>query len=242
VGDANRTDLDDLISLLRASRVRRSTEAPTCPDEHRLAAFVDGSISPAEADEFESHLADCQTCLDLVGLLSRQGDMAAAEPFPETDIARACRLLERGPRSRGGRAPQWAVAASVVLGTFVVWTQYTGRPGSEGPAQPLPERTTRQVESQTLDPEVTAPRAGSTVDIDELSFRWSPVAGSEYYDVRIVSDSGAIVLVQRVETAEWRPGTSLNLQPGRDYFVLVEAHPSQVKTSRSDHVPFRVTE
>ena len=103
------------------------------------------------------------------------------------------------------------------------------RPGSSVATSPLPLQ-------------VLAPGAGAKVDGQHPLFRWSAVPGSDYYDVRIVNDSGDLLVEHRVEGTEWRPATPLELQPGAEYFVQVEAHPSQAKTVSSDHVPFLVSD
>ena len=41
---------------------------------------------------------------------------------------------------------------------------------------------------------------------------------------------------------EWRPPGDLNLSPGVEYFVHVDAYPSEAKTISSDHIPFRVSD
>jgi hypothetical protein len=89
---------------------------------------------------------------------------------------------------------------------------------------------------------VLAPGSGAIVDEQLLAFRWSEVPGSRYYDVRIVTDTGDLVVEQRVAGTEWQPTHSLHLHPGAEYFVHIEAHPSESKTISSDHVPFLVSD
>jgi hypothetical protein len=75
-----------------------------------------------------------------------------------------------------------------------------------------------------------------------MQFRWTEVAGSPYYDVRIVTDDGAVVVRERVAGTTWQPPAQLRLQPGAEYFVHVDAYPSGDKAVSSDHVPFRVSD
>jgi hypothetical protein len=80
------------------------------------------------------------------------------------------------------------------------------------------------------------------VDPEDLSFRWSEVAGTPYYDVRIVTDAGDVVVQERVAGTNWQPQARLDLQPGAEYFVLVDAYPEGDKAVSSHHVPFRIAD
>jgi hypothetical protein len=90
--------------------------------------------------------------------------------------------------------------------------------------------------------QVLSPGAGAVVDARRLSFRWTEVAGTPYYDVRIVTDAGDVVVRQRVSGTAWEPAAQLNLRPGAEYFVHIDAYPSGDKAVGSDHVPFRVSD
>jgi len=138
--------------------------------------------------------------------------------------------------------PQWAAAAMVIL-SIVAVTHFTqlGGLGNEHPMQP-DERKTRNVLQSKPALQVLYPTAGTTLDSRQLTFRWTEVPGSDYYDVRIVSESGDVVSEQRVTGTEWRPTEQLALRPGAEYFVHVDAYPSKAKTVSSDHVPFSVSD
>ena len=81
-----------------------------------------------------------------------------------------------------------------------------------------------------------------TVDARQLVVRWEAIPGSRYYEVRIVTEAGDVITEQRVMDTEWRPPGDLNLSPGVEYFVHVDAYPSEAKTIGSDHIPFRVSD
>jgi len=53
-----------------------------------------------------------------------------------------------------------------------------------------------------------------------------------------VTDDGDLVVQERVDGTAWQP--QLELQPGTEYFVHVDAYPSGDKAVSSEHVPFRV--
>ena len=79
---------EDLPSLLSASLAEPSGRGAQCPDEHQIAAYVDGTVATATGGELEAHLADCDYCLALVGLLSREREIAATEPDSNAMVAR----------------------------------------------------------------------------------------------------------------------------------------------------------
>ena len=90
--------------------------------------------------------------------------------------------------------------------------------------------------------QVLSPDPGAAMDARALSFRWSEVAGTPYYDVRIVTDAGDVVVQERVTGTNWQPEARLDLRPGAEYFVLVDAYPEGDKAVSSRHVPFRITD
>ena len=216
---------------------------PACPDEHLIAAYVDGAIEEnSSRTTVEVHLADCDHCLALVGLLSRERLLEDAEPVPERAFARAVSLVQAKPARYGISMPQWAVAAVVLvsLGSLVRVSQEATSPHVAPAGETAP--TTRATASQTQALTVLSPSAGATIHADDLAVRWTTVPGSRYYDVRVVTDEGGVVSEQKVVGNEWRPGTLLGLHPGSDYFVRVDAFIADDKTVSSKHIAFRIAQ
>ena len=238
---------NDLTSLLRRAGTGPRDRTAGCPDEQQIAAYVDGTLESGEREPLELHLADCDACVALVGLLSRQRDTAVFEPAPELAVARARALLKadpnRGQLRRWQRyAPRWAAAAMVIISVSA--GIHLARPPDPGiEAQSPPEmRTTRSLAPSTSALQVLYPSPGMTVDARRLVVRWEAISGSRYYEVRIVTESGDVITEQRVTATEWRPPDDLNLTPGTEYFVHVDAYPSEAKTISSDHVPFAISD
>ena len=224
---------DELSSLLRASHTDCPGPDPACPDEHSVAAYVDGTLTNDDRESLELHLADCSHCLALVGLLSRERSVAASEPVPEPAIARARTLAQAGARRGRPFAPQWAAAAVVVLAAAAL-VRFAVLPQSGD----VP--TTRTAPSPGLS--LLSPSPGTTLGRNQLTVRWTPVPGAHYYDVRVVTDVGDVVTEEQVTGTEWRPGNPASLQPGLEYFVHVDAYVSEGKSIGSEHVSFRVSE
>lgn len=233
---------DHLTSLLAAGIADDPGRSPACPDEHQIAGYVDGGLDEAAREQVELHLADCGHCVALVGLLCRERDPHAIELVPSQVVAQARALVTQRPQPRWRLAPQWAAAATLVL--VVPLLLLLGRNldrGDAGPGRPdLP--ATRTFVPIAAGLQVLSPGEGTAVDVRRLSFRWTEVPGTPYYDVRIVTDAGDVVIRQRVTGTTWQPPAQLNLQPGAEYFVHIDAYPSGDKAVSSDHVPFRVSD
>lgn len=235
-------DPDDLTSLLAHGASERPVRSQACPDESWIAGYVDGGLDAAVRQELESHVADCGHCLALVGLLSRERHASGAETAPHQVLAQARVRVTKEPQRHWQFAPQWAVAAALVLAVPLL-LQMSRSPdaGFEGQGRPAPPAT-RTLASRADALQVLVPHAGSAVGVKRAQFRWTAVAGSPYYDVRIVTDDGAVVVRERVTGTDWRLPEPLQLQPGAEYFVHVDAYPSGDKAVSSDHIPFRVSD
>jgi anti-sigma factor RsiW len=233
---------DHLPSLLAAGPMDDECRSLACPDEHQIAGFVDGGLDADARERVERHLADCGYCLALVGLLCRERDAEAIVPAPQEVPAQTSTQATKRPRRRWHLAPPWAAAAALVLAVPLLLQ--LGRNldrGVEGQGRPDPSAT-RTLASPAVGLQVLAPGAGAAVDPRQMSFRWTEVSGTPYYDVRIVTDAGDVVVQQRVTGTTWRPPAQLNLQPGAEYFVHIDAYPSGDKAVSSDHVLFRVAD
>lgn len=233
---------DHLTSLLAAGASDRPMRSPDCPDEGRIAGYVDGALHEDQRQAFEGHLADCGRCLALVGLLSRERNALEEAPVASHVVAQARARTAKEPLRPWRLAPQWAAAAALVVAVpLLVQIGRNLDRGVEGQGRPEPAAT-RSIAPRADEVQVLVPGAGSVVDLKRTQFRWTAVSGSPYYDVRIVTDDGAVVVRERVNGTAWQPPAQPNLRPGAEYFVHVDAYPAGDKPVSSDHVPFRVSE
>jgi hypothetical protein len=233
----------DRLTLLLARRASvRPVRSPACPDENRIAGYVDGGLDAAVRQELEQHLADCGHCLALVGLLSRERSASASESVPSPALAQAGARARQEPRQPWRFAPQWAAAAALVLAVPLL-VQLGRRPdaGYEGHGRPVTSAV-RKFDATPDTLQVLVPGAGGAVDAQRAQFRWTEVPGSPYYEVRIVTDDGAVVVRERVTGTVWQLPSQVSLQPGAEYFVHVDAYPAGDKAVSSDHVLFRVAD
>lgn len=100
------------------------TSPTSCPHAHDDAAYVLGSLSPAERLEFERHLAGCEECTrsvrELAGLPGLLGRIDPAvleespdrEPLPDTLLPALLGQVRRARRRR--TTVTWALAAAAV--------------------------------------------------------------------------------------------------------------------------------
>lgn len=233
---------DHLTSLLATGPTADPRRSATCPDEHEVAGYVDGGLGEATRQALERHLADCGHCLAVVGVLSRERHAAQPAAAPDSTAAQV-RVPANGVRVRRGQfAPQWAAAAVLVLAVpLLIQLSRSPDGGFEGQGRPAPAMT-RNVPSTVVELHILSPDAGAAVDARRLSFRWNEVPGTPYYDVRIVTDAGDVVVQERVAGTTWQPPAQLGLKTGAEYFVHVDAYPSGDKPLSSGHLPFRVAE
>lgn len=233
---------DELGSRLRQAATGDRQRTGACPDDGQIAAYVDGTLESPHLEFVEAHLADCEACTSLVGELSRHHGASAMAPVPELVQARARRL---GKANRGAwlRYVPQAMAAAMAVVSVSVLIHFMQVPEADTEAVVVPDpRTTRNGAAAVATLQVLSPIAGEAIAADRLVFHWTEVAGSPYYKVHIVTDSGELVGERRVVSTEWRPTADLRLQPGTEYFVRIDAHPSESRTISSVHVPFSIAD
>jgi hypothetical protein len=232
---------DRLTALLRTGPVAPSGQTPECPDEHKVAAYVDGALDVPACERLERHAADCDHCIALIGALCRERKTNPGHPSTQPAISPT-----RGhPADRTGRHRRlprwWAAAAALALATPLLVHLGGDRDAGLGEQGSPASPSTRSVVPDASGLRVLSPGPGSIVDVGRLTFSWTEIPGTPYYDVRIVTDAGDVIARQRVTSNRWRP-ERLDLDVGAEYFVIIEAYPSGDKAISSRHVPFRVTD
>jgi hypothetical protein len=89
---------------------------------------------------------------------------------------------------------------------------------------------------------VLTPSNGAVINPGGLSFSWTGLSGSLYYDAHIVTDEGDVVWQARIEDTELVLPAQLELQPETDYYFRVDAHLASAKNISSQHVLFSIGE
>jgi hypothetical protein len=235
------------LTVLQSAELTERT--PFCPEDRLIAEYFDGVLPEGERDAVERHIADCRFCLARVGMLHRLELDSSATRLPE-DVLAAVRTLRNEPRVRRSRVmPSLAAVAVIVMALGAIYQLF---PLSQIARDVLPrmhvdEPSTSVRETRTIDPGANgprflSPREGVTVSVGNSPFTWTPVPNSLYYKIRIVSDAGDLLWQKRVDGTEWRLPGGLNLSPGAEYFVRVDAYLTDAKTLQSDYLLFRLGE
>ena len=234
---------DELRSALKAgpAPARRGWR---CPDDMRLAAFIDGRLEAKARGKVESHLAGCGFCLGQIAAAVQLAEAKPAEVSEEL-VARAVSIVPRDAPAGSSPPWRWALAATATAGLVLVivpMLRETRAPSSEGEpvateqpaAAPTPEpRAVRQLPSLGARPEIEFPREGASVSAQDLEFRWSPMEGTLFYEVSIVTSDGDIVWQGQADTPPLRLPPAVTLMPGRKYYVSVSAYLAEGKTVKS---------
>ncbi|GAA4691867.1 zf-HC2 domain-containing protein [Nocardioides conyzicola] len=200
------------------------TETHGCERAHDDAAYVLGSLPPAERLAFERHLATCPVCdaavrqlAGLPGLLGRLTldeveSAPAPEPVPATLLPRLVDEVRRVQRRRRwivGLAAAAAVAAIAVLGVTVVEVT-----GEDEPPPAASGQTMTPIDQDRVDASValTSVAWGTRLDLtcsyDEPSGGYSHETPAPTYSLVVRTQDGG---VEQVATWKALPGRTMHL-------------------------------
>jgi len=231
-----------IIGLFKNSAESTEEATPGCLSPGQLAAYQDAALHDGERALADSHLAVCDRCLRQLAALSRATAARDAEPgVPASLIARAEKMYtptaqEPAPSRRRWAMPLAAAAALLLALGLVLDPLLDPDDSSRNPSAPQ----TRLADPGLVQPRILAPAAGSVVRPSEQVFLWSEVPGTLFYDVRVVSPDGDLLQSERVTGTRWLIPEDLQLKPGEEYFVRVDAYLSDSKYLSSAHHVFRV--
>ena len=212
-----------------------------CPDDQRIAAWYEHRLASAESDRIARHLADCAHCRGRIGVLGRLEGDDGVESVSDELLARAKQLAGAGNVRKSRAAPAW-VAAGVALLALGLYVYNAGhRVAQPGPTWNSDElRSVRSAGPTTMGPEIIRPAPNAVLAPGELDVQWTPVEGSQHYDLQIMDASGGLLLNERLRGTEWRSGGSLDLRPGTEYYLRVTAHLANGRSTASSHTEISV--
>ena len=93
----NEEQIRQILQSQRSAEPRRKFR---CPEENKLAEYVDGRLSGSERTAFERHTSDCQSCLEAIAFLTRSAEWTDSKEIPAYLVARARGLVTQ-------KAPVW---------------------------------------------------------------------------------------------------------------------------------------
>ncbi len=235
-----------------------------CLDDFELAAYADAGLDEAGRRRVETHLADCDFCLDQAAFLVRAREAELPATVPESLLARARELVSSQERVQRIPTLRWGLAAGVAASFALAAGLWLGQPDGVVPPPvtsapplietvhppPVPEARPTSVPAPTVRnralpaslPDLLFPQEGSAIPLEELEFRWREVERSLFYEIRLVTADGSLVWEGRVETTRVRLPADLRLAAGQKYFVWVRAYLREGKTLKSSTVGFTVGE
>jgi len=230
-------DLRTLITTLRNPVEQGFETAVDCLSPADLAAYVDGEPGPERRAAAEAHLAECGRCLAALVAVGTATAASGSEAAPADLVEQAGRLY--APMRPGRRhLHAWAAAAAVLLTVGLLAQTLLPETGPAATGN-LPQQT-RGIGGAGSQLQLLAPAAGSVIRPTQQVFRWTEVPGSLFYDVRLLNPDGDLLLRERVEATRWLLPDTLQLEPGEEYFIRIDAYLSDAKYVSSEHVVIRV--
>jgi hypothetical protein len=239
----------DLTALIPPASRAGARRGRRCPDDERLAAFVEGTLAGASRETVLDHLAECEFCCGQVGFLARASELGPPPPVPAELLA-----LARGERAslvRHLRPAAVLAAAVTVVATVLLFLQRERQASLPSllsdagssvstPAVPPAERTVRNGRGPADTPLLVRPAEGETVVRAALLLRWHGAPGALFYTVQLVDLKGDVAWEGRTEGDSLVVPAAAALSPGQRYFAWVIAHLSSGATVRSPAVGFRL--
>lgn len=231
-----------IISLFRSSAEPGAKASANCLPPERLAAYQDAKLTKGEWANAQAHLAICDACLGQLAAISRAAAARESEAgVPPFMIARAAALFTPPTPVRAPTRWRWAVplaaAAALLLALNLALISSSG-PNREPGGTSTP--VTRIASDELPLPRLLVPAEGSLVRPPEQVFRWTVVPGALFYDVHLLNLDGDLLLRERIDETQWLIPESLRLEPGKEYFVRVDAYLDDAKYLSSQHRLFRV--
>jgi hypothetical protein len=214
-------------------KLRWNPSAWRCPDEMRLAAYLDGGLGADDRARLERHLADCDACLGQVSAVTRLRGADLAEVTPGL-LARARGLVP----AQSARPTQWRwvapLAATACAGILLtIWMK---------PHQVAIPASVRTSSVSATSPRLVMPLEGAVLPQGAIEFRWTPIDHALFYEIRVLSDDGGRAWEARADATTARPPADLRFRSGQKYYVSVNAWLPEGKTLRSPVVGFQVVD
>lgn len=234
----------ELIELITKHDRTVGAPGPDCPDCDELVAFLYGLDERDARVTFRAHLDECRYCMARLGIVAQSQQFDDTEAIEHDLLAQAIRFGHPNAKGRFRMQQRWvaaAVLAVIVLSSaFFLADSYT-KPFSSSVPSEAPDRSMRNLDAGTLRTLIIAPLNGSEVAMEPMRIQWTGVAGSLYYDLRLVDDQGFVIWEGRVDATEYTLALDeLNLETGQRYFVRVDAYLAESKSIGSPHVGFIV--
>ena len=159
-------DEDDLKDLLRGQKSRSGRRGWRCPNETKLAAYVDRQLDGVARQSLEAHLAGCDYCLGQVSFMVQSADWTSAAEVPASMLARARNFVPRKEASATKWRWQWAAAtaatACVVLLVALIAIYFHRQTGPTSNEPLIAQQERDMVAPKPTTPTIPLPRPAPT--------------------------------------------------------------------------------
>ena len=237
-----------VMEILRSYAFSGNAGNHECLDETRCSRLIDGQLSDQEREAVMGHLADCRNCLDLVtGLVLLERDDVAT--LPPDLLAAALALNPEQQPIQTSALYHWqtklAVAASLVLVVGALVWQYEGilelRPTNDSTEPTIEARLDVRIGAHDEERlTIISPTGNSNINPENIELQWSPVDGSVFYEIQLLSDDGDVMWEGRTENTNVQLPQDLQFDGAGGYFLWVKAHLSDGKSIKSKAVFIRI--
>jgi hypothetical protein len=157
-----------------ARRLRANAAAAVCPDAETLAAHHERSLTPAEVNTWEQHIAACVSCQEILAQLE------ATEEIPlgadQHQNAAAVVSLPRSPKQPRAAHWRWLAPAGALAAGLLVWVALHEKQPAKvmqpvkievaenGPPAPPPVETTANVDREKAEKLAPSSKANTATD------------------------------------------------------------------------------
>jgi hypothetical protein len=102
-----------------ARRLRANAAAAACPDAETLAAYHERSLTPAEVNAWEQHIAACVSCQEILAQLEATDEIRVGAD--QRQDAAAVVSFPRSPKQRRAAHWHWLAPAGALAAGLLVW-------------------------------------------------------------------------------------------------------------------------
>jgi hypothetical protein len=185
--------------------------------DEELSAYLEDALSGAERERVERHLDTCETCL--------------------VDAAGAFRAVRGGSKPKLFR--QWGLMLGAAAVIALIFVGTLEPPGSTGPVfRAAPDSSGYDALATIL---VIRPENGRIVPRESLTFIWRAQESGAFYRFALTDDAGSVVWRASTRDTTLIPDPGLRLEPGRDYFWIVDGLLDGGRTGSTGAQVFRIT-
>ena len=102
-----------------ARRLRANAAAAACPDAETLAAYHERSLTPAEVNAWEQHIAACVSCQEILAQLEATDEIRVGAD--QHQDAAAVVSLPQSPKQQRAAHWRWLAPAGALAAGLLVW-------------------------------------------------------------------------------------------------------------------------